>query len=48
MGPPFLRLGFGEFGGWPDKAAANKYYCSFFCRRVKKKYPLPASISIFG
>jgi hypothetical protein len=48
MGPPFLRLGFGEFGGWPDNAAANNYHLSFFCRRVKEKYLLPGSNSIFG
>jgi hypothetical protein len=32
-------LGFGELGGWPDEAVTNNYYCSFFCRQVKKKYP---------
>jgi hypothetical protein len=40
LGPPLLRLGFGEFGGWSGNMATNNYYCSFFCSYVKSNFYL--------
>jgi hypothetical protein len=36
LGPPLLRLGFGEFGGWPAKAVTNDYTVVFFAETSRK------------